>query len=143
MHCHGCFDESAPSEYSPITPEVRIHWVDLCTLIEAILLHEKIAFPVVHDGYAEPLLKPLIDSDVADMWWPQAGILRLADDPKDQSTDRADKIGDDPDHRDAHDAVWIFMDMPDKRYEGLSESSKECNKWDCPRILRNRPSHEE
>ncbi|ANL74245.1 hypothetical protein AMC83_PA00018 (plasmid) [Rhizobium phaseoli] len=52
-----------------------IHWVDLCTVIEALLLYDKIAFPMVQRQYAEPLVKPLLDEGIVDLWWPEAPVF--------------------------------------------------------------------
>jgi hypothetical protein len=54
-----------------------VHWLDLCTIVEAIVSHDKLAFPMTHNEYAEPLLKPLFDSGLADPWWPEGNIINF------------------------------------------------------------------
>jgi hypothetical protein len=61
-----------------------IHWIDLCTLIEAVVLHEKIAVPVLHAEYSKEFTEPLMQANLIDPWWPEAGIINSMGQTKEQ-----------------------------------------------------------
>jgi hypothetical protein len=94
-----------------------IHWIDLCTLIETIFLHDRIAFPTVHSEFAEPLLKPLLDSGMADRWWPEANIFNFGG-----SKETAWKA---PTRQQTVRVPLMSGGWPDKNYERLSQAQKD------------------
>jgi hypothetical protein len=101
-----------------------LHWIDLSTIIEAVILHEKIALPVLHDNYAEPLVRPLMDADVLDPWWPEAGLYNgpMLGTKEEIWTKQPDK---NKVTADAHAAIRMMCGgWPDDHFEGLSEARK-------------------
>jgi hypothetical protein len=99
-----------------------VHWLDLCTIIEAIVLHDKLAFPMTHNEYAEPLLKPLFASGLADPWWPEGNIINFPG-----SKEEAWKQGTTPAERAnllPAEKISLLAGWPDKRYESLSNARK-------------------
>lgn len=95
-----------------------VHWMDLCTLIDCVVLYDSIAFPVIYSEYAEPLLGPLRQSGLADPWYPEAGLLNL-DSPKEELWGHV-RNDDVPQVNRLLAGGW-----PDRNYEALSEVGKE------------------
>ncbi|AZO29769.1 hypothetical protein [Mesorhizobium sp. M1B.F.Ca.ET.045.04.1.1] len=92
-----------------------IHWVDLCTVFEALLLYDKIAFPMVQHHYAEPLVKPLVDEGIVDLWWPEA---RVFDGPKMGGSKEDVWKGS---SYDQNAFALCASGWPDERYDNLSK----------------------
>jgi hypothetical protein len=97
-----------------------LHWIDLCTLIEAIILHEKIAFPVIHRNYAEPLAKPLRDAGLLDLWWPEAGLVRGPPTRKEDKWRGPAEFGEDIQER----MALLSGGWPDQHFDGLADTRK-------------------
>jgi hypothetical protein len=95
-----------------------LHWIDLCTLIEAIILHDKIAFPVIHRQYATPLLQPLENAGLLDIWWPEAGLVTTLSSSKEDAW-KPDKFGNISDRIAIMQGGWA-----DEHFESLSETRK-------------------
>lgn len=90
-----------------------IHWMDLCTLIDSVVLYDSIAFPLIHAEYAAPLMEPLLQSGLADPWYPEAGIMQLSD--------SKETVWGEGKASHAAQAVRLFGGgWPDRNYEALS-----------------------
>ncbi|NEI24083.1 hypothetical protein GUK30_32575 [Rhizobium leguminosarum] len=96
-----------------------IHWVDLCTVLEALLLYDKIAFPMVQHHYAEPLVKPLVDEGIVDLWWPEGQVFNG---PMMGGT-KEDVWKDSTYHQNAF--ALCATGWPDERYDNLSKVRQE------------------
>ena len=92
-----------------------VNWIDLSTLIEAIVIHDRIAFPMVHREYAEPLLKPLFDSGIADPWWPEAAVFNI------EKSSKADLWASDSPGAEVR---LLVTGWPDEQYEKLSDRGR-------------------
>ncbi|ANL87136.1 hypothetical protein [Rhizobium phaseoli] len=92
-----------------------IHWVDLCTVLEAILLYDKIAFPMVQHDYAEPLVQPLVDEGIVDLWWPEGQVFTGAGTKEDVWEGNT---------YDQNAYALCATGWPDERYDNLSEIRK-------------------
>lgn len=96
-----------------------IHWMDLCTLIDSVVLYDSIAFPLIHAEYAAPLLEPLLQSGLADPWYPEAHIIQVTD------ADTKEAVWGDGGTSDAAQAVRLFLGgWPDRNYEALSAEAR-------------------
>jgi hypothetical protein len=99
--------------------------MDLCTLIESLVIYDSLAFPIIYSEYASPLLDPLVKSGLIDTWYPEAGIINsklLGDKEK---AWEAGSVLKDKSLTYAHSAINILAGpWPDANYDKLSEISK-------------------
>src|SRR5205085_8011652 len=103
-----------------------IHWMDLSTIIESIVIYDNLAFPVVHNEYAAPLFEPLIKSGLADSWYPEAALVNgpMLGSKEEMWKDER-KVPQDRYLRDAGGAIKVLAGWwPDANYESLSAVSK-------------------
>jgi hypothetical protein len=102
-----------------------IHWMDLSTLIETIVIYDNIAYPVVHAEYAAPLFDPLSKSGIADPWYPEAGILGGSTFKAKEEVWAEDGERVENGLRDARGAIKVMSGWwPDANYDALSDVSQ-------------------